>query len=147
MDVFLINLIYKSFIRYTSKQSSYQNTLKDSLEHFFFTDMSLSLINVCQLKMEMSNGRALYGLRSMKPGILVLSSLLTRLMTAVMFMTYFNYTSLWPKIRIVSIWDFELLRGWSYVSSESVKALFCEDGVIVLGFKSQLTTAWHLTLG
>lgn len=35
MDVFLIDLIYKSFIRYTSKQSSYQNNLKDSLEHFF----------------------------------------------------------------------------------------------------------------
>lgn len=35
MDMFLINWIYKSFITYTSKQSSYQNTLKDSLEHFF----------------------------------------------------------------------------------------------------------------
>lgn len=35
MDVFLINLTHKSFIRYTSKQRNYQNTLKDSLEHFF----------------------------------------------------------------------------------------------------------------
>lgn len=61
MDVFLINLTHKSFIRYTSKQRNYQNTLKDSLEQFFFFFADIvTKLYVCQLKTDEKWQRAFW---------------------------------------------------------------------------------------